>query len=152
MPYDGVLNDIRACIEGTPPARLPVFALGLEFDMTWSGLNCAQGRNDGEAAAKATIRALNHFGYDWAMVFPDDYVEFEPLGLDMVDDPDHPAMVANYLPMTSDRLRQFKMPDPDRDMRLPIHLDTIRRIRDAVGKTACVTGRIAAPFSALGLI
>jgi uroporphyrinogen decarboxylase len=85
-------------------------------------------------------------------VFPDDYVEFEPLGLAMRNDPDHPAMAAAYLPMTRAVLRGFRLPDPARDMRLPIHLEMIRRVRAALGDTACVTGRIAAPFSALGLI
>jgi hypothetical protein len=37
-------------------------------------------------------------------------------------------------------------------MRLPIHLEMIRRVRAALNDTVCVTGRIAAPFSALGLI
>jgi uroporphyrinogen decarboxylase len=101
---------------------------------------------------EATVRAIKHFDYDWAMVFPDDYIEFEPLGLDMHDDPNGPAMVASYLPMTRGTLRGFRLPDPARDMRLPIHLEMIRRVRAAVGDTACVTGRIAAPFSALGLI
>jgi uroporphyrinogen decarboxylase len=105
-----------------------------------------------DKVVEATIRAVKHFDYDWAMVFPDDYIEFEPLGLDMHDDPDHPAMVASYLPMTRDTLRRFRLPDPARDMRLPLHLEMIRRVRAAVGDTACVTGRIAAPFSALGLI
>jgi len=35
---------------------------------------------------------------------------------------------------------------------LPIHLEMIRRVRAALGDTVCVTGRIAVPFSALGLI
>ena len=33
MAYSNVLQDIRACIELRPPSRMPVFALGLEFDM-----------------------------------------------------------------------------------------------------------------------
>ncbi len=152
MAYPTVLQDIRACIELRQPARMPVFALGIEFDMAWNGLTHHQNRTDVDKVVEATIRAVKHFDYDWAMVFPDDYIEFEPLGLDMHDDPDHPAMVASYLPMTRDTLRRFRLPDPARDMRLPLHLEMIRRVRAAVGDTACVTGRIAAPFSALGLI
>jgi uroporphyrinogen decarboxylase len=152
MAYSGVLNDIRACIELRPPARHPVFALGEEFDMLWSGHTYHEYRTDVEKAVQGILRAVKHFDYDWAVIFPDDYVEFEPLGLAMHDDPEHPAMVAAYLPMTRAALRGFKLPDPARDMRLPIHLEMIRQVRAAVGDTACVTGRIAAPFSALGLI
>jgi len=152
MAYQGVLDDVRSCIAGAKPSRVPAFALGLEFDMAWNGLTCEQSRTDVDRMVATIVRSVEHFGYDWAMVFPDDYIEFEPLGLDMIDDPDHPAMVASYLPMTRESLRRFKLPDPDRDMRLPIHLEMIRRVRAALGDTVCVTGRIAAPFSSLGLI
>jgi uroporphyrinogen decarboxylase len=152
MAYQGVLDDMRACIAGRVPQRLPVFALGEEFDMVWHGHTHQQNRTDVERAVDGVVRAVAHFDYDWAMVFPDDYIEFEPLGLRMYADPDHPAMVAAYLEMTRETLRRFRLPDPNREMRLPIHLEMIRRVRAQLGDTACVTGRIAAPFSALGLI
>jgi len=152
MAYAGVLDDIAACIALCPPARMPVFALGLEFDMLWSGLTHRDNRTNVAAVANGIVPAVEHFDYHWAFVFPDDYLEFEPLGLAMRDDPDHPAMVASYLPMTRQTLGRFKLPDATRDMRLPIHLEMIRRVRAALNDTACVTGRIAAPFSALGLI
>jgi len=152
MAYPNVMQDIRACIELRSPVRLPVFALGLEFDMMWNGCTYHQYRTDVDAAVHGIVRAVKHFDYDWAMVFPDDYIEFEPLGLEMHNDPDHPAMVASYLSMTAETLRGFKLPEPSLDMRLPIHLEMIRRVRAAIGDNVCVTGRIAAPFSALGLI
>ncbi|MCK5801927.1 MAG: hypothetical protein KAI66_03805 [Lentisphaeria bacterium] len=152
MAYQDVMDDIRACVEGRRPTRLPVFALGLELDMLWQGRTCHESRMDVEKSVTGILHAVDHFDYDWAMVFPDDYIEFEPLGLDMIDDPEHPAMVASYLPMTRDTLAGFRLPDPARDMRLPIHLEMLRGVRDGVGDTACVTGRIAAPFSTLGLI
>ncbi|MBT7056387.1 MAG: hypothetical protein HN976_14955, partial [Lentisphaerae bacterium] len=80
------------------------------------------------------------------------YIEFEPLGLDMSDDPLHPTMPLAYLPMERDTLNSFNIPDPDRDMRLPIHLQMIRQTKAALGDSCCVMGRVAAPFSALGLI
>lgn len=152
MAYPGVLDDIRACIGLRRPTRLPLFALSGEFDMAWSGLTCRQSRLDVPAAVAGTVRAVQHFDYDWALVFPDDYIEFEPLGLSMVDDPGLPAMVSSYLPMTPETLGRFRLPDPALDMRLPIHLEMIHRVREVLGDTVCVTGRIAAPFSALGLI
>jgi len=152
MAYRGVLDDIRACIESRRPARLPLFALSGEFDLAWNRLTCRQSRTDVDAAVAGIVRAVRHFDYDWALVFPDDYIELEPLGLAMVDDPELPAMVSSYLPMTPENLRRFGLPDPARDMRLPIHLEMIRRVRAALGEAVCVTGRIAAPFSALGLI
>jgi len=152
MAYKGVVDDFRACCELRRPARVPVFALGLEFDMAQAGLTNQECRWDVDKAVRAIVEMVRRFDYDWAMVFPDDYIEFEPLGLRMRDDPHHPAMVAEYLPMTAETLRRFRLPDPGKDMRLPVHLEMIRRVKEALGDSVCVVGRIAAPFSALGLI
>jgi len=152
MAYSGVVEDFRACCEGRQPSRVPVFALGLEFDMTQSGLRNADSRTDVEKTLQGMSDCVARFDYDLVEVFPDDYIEFEPLGLTMRDDPNHPAMVAEYLPMTAETLQGFTLPDPTKDMRLPIHLEMIRRAKATFGDTVCVMGRIAAPFSTLGLI
>lgn len=152
MAYEGALADFVACVEGKVPPRLPVFALGLEFDLSMGGLTCEESRNDVDKTVQATVAAVQRFGYDWAMVFPDDYVEFEPLGLKMHDDPGTPAMPTEYLPMDRETLCRFRIPDPDREMRLPIHLEMIRKVKERLGESAVVVGRIAAPFSALALV
>ena len=152
MAYAGVLNDLRACIELRQPERMPAFALGLEFDLVQAGLNNAEGRTDVDKVVRATLEAIRRFGYDWAVVFPDDYVEFEPLGLEMNDAANTPAIPNTYLPMDRETLRTFRLPDPQEDMRMPIHLEMIRQLKTKLGDTACVVGRIAAPFSTLALV
>ena len=152
MAYPGVTNDLRACIDLRPPGRLPVFALGLELDMQAAGLNHEEQRTDVPKAVGAIVDAVRRFDYDWGMVFPDDYIEFEPLGLKMYHPPDGPAMAAEYLPLTRQTLRNLRVPDANREMRLPIHLEMIRRLKAALGDTVCLAGRIAAPFSAAALV
>lgn len=61
MAYQGVLNDIRACIELRRPARLPAFALGEEFDMLWHGHTNHENRTDVEKAVTGIVRAVDHF-------------------------------------------------------------------------------------------
>jgi len=152
MAFHGAVAAFAACARGQTPERIPVFALGLEFDMRAEGVTCAEARTDVDRTAHATVAAVERFDYDWAMVFPDDYVEFEPLGLAMRHDPDTPAMPEQYLPMNGETLRGFRIPDAGKDMRLPIHLETIRRLKANLGDTVCVAGRIAAPFSSLALV
>ncbi len=152
MAYKGVVEDFRACIELRAPRRTPVFALGLELDMRVSGLNHEEQRTDVGKAVRGIVDAVRRFDYDWGMVFPDDYIEFEPLGLKMRLPPDGPAMAAEYLPLTRETLRKFRIPDARKEMRLPLHLEMIRRVKAALGDTVCITGRIAAPFSAPALI
>ena len=152
MAYTGVKQDFIACCEGRTPSRMPVVALGLEFHHGQAGLNNRETRLDIEKMVACHVRAVRDFDEDWAIIFPDDYIEFEPLGLRMSDMEDHPAMPVEYLPFTRETLNSFRLPDPHKDMRLPIHLEMIRRVKAELGDTVLVMGRIAAPYSTLALI
>ena len=152
MAYAGAVDDFRKCCELQTPSRMPLFALGLEFDMRMSGVTQREARLDVEKAVSGLVETIRRSDYDWAMVFPDDYIEFEPLGLQMSDDETRPTMPTQYLPMDRETLGCFRIPDANKDMRLPIHLEMIRCVKQALGDTVCVVGRIAAPFSSLGLI
>lgn len=152
MAYSGVLNDFKACVEMRKPSRMPVLALGLRFDTRLAGLSHRDARNDVDGVLRAQTAAIGRFDYDWVVVFPDDYIEFEPLGLTMRDDENLPAMPAEYLPMHKDTIKTLRIPNAAAEMRLPIHLEMIRRAKQAFGDTVCVCGRIAAPFSALSLV
>ena len=152
MAYPGVVADFRACCELRPPQRLPVFALGLEFSAEAVGLTCAESRTDVGKMVRCQVESVRRFDFDLVEVFPDDYIEFEPLGLRMSTDPERPTMPLEYLPMEAAVLRRFRLPDPQREMRLPVHLEMLRQCKAALGDRACVLGRIAAPFSALGLV
>ena len=152
MAYPGVVDDFRKCCELQTPSRMPIFALGLEFDMHVSGVTQREARLDIDKTVQGLVDTIHRSDYDWAMVFPDDYIEFEPLGLEMSDDEDRPTMPTQYLPMNRDTLNRFRIPNASKEMRLPIHLEMIRRVKEELGDTVCVVGRIAAPFSTLGLI
>ena len=152
MAYPGVVEDVRICCAGGRPGRLPVFALGLEFDMEQGGVTCRENRLDVEKTVMCKAAAVRRCDYDLAEIFPDDYIEFEPLDLTMMDEPDQPAMPAAYLPLCPDSLRRFSLPNPDRDGRMPVHLEMLRQLKRELGDTVCVMGRIAAPFSVLGLL
>jgi len=152
MAYQGVGRDFAACVKGRRPPRMPVFALGLEFDLHVGGVTCAESRTNVDKTVRCIVQAIDRFGYDWAMVFPDDYVEFEPLGLSMRHEEDTPAMPERYLPMDRATLSRFRLPDPANDLRLPVHLEMLRSVRERLGDTVLVVGRIAAPFSSLALV
>lgn len=152
MAYAGVKEDFIACCEGRTPSRMPVVSLGLEFHHGQAGITNRETRLDIEKMVACQVRAVRDYDEDWAIVFPDDYIEFEPLGLQMSDMEDHPTMPLEYLPFTRETLNGFRLPDPQKDMRLPIHLEMIRRVKAELGDTVLVVGRIAAPYSTLALI
>jgi uroporphyrinogen-III decarboxylase len=98
------------------------------------------------------VEGVRKYGEDWAVVFPDDYVEFEPLGMRMRDDEDRPTMPVSYLPFTRETLCRLRIPDAAKEMRLPLHLEMLRRLKGQLGDGVLVMGRIAAPFTALALV
>jgi uroporphyrinogen decarboxylase len=152
MAYANVRDDFLACTAGKTPARMPVFSLSWEFHQLQAGVTERQARLDVAKTVACQVEGVRKYDEDWAVIFPDDYIEFEPLGLPMRDDEDHPTMPTAYLPFRRETLRRFRIPDAKREMRLPIHLEMIRRLTDQLGDSVLVMGRIAAPFSTLGLI
>lgn len=152
MAYEGVLEDIKTCVRLATPVRMPVLALTFEFDLRMAGLAWGDSRSNLEKVVQCQVEAVRKFDYDWVMVFPDDYVEFEPLGLKMRDDDHSPAIPIEYLPMGVETLKRFRSPDIHSALRIPMHLEWIRRIKQTLGDTVCVMGRIACPFSAAALV
>jgi uroporphyrinogen decarboxylase len=152
MAYRQVRDDFLACSEGRIPSRMPVFSFSSEFHQRQAGVTDRQARLDVAKAVACQVEGVRKYDEDWAIVFPDDYVEFEPLGMSMRDDEHHPTMPVAYLPLTRETLRRFRIPDASREMRLPIHLEMIRRLKAQVGDRVLVMGRIAAPFTAVGLV
>jgi len=131
---------------------MPVFCLGLEFHLRQAGVTDREARLDVEKMVACQVQAVRAYDEDWAAIFPDDYIEFEPLGLSMRDDEHHPTMPVAYLPFTCETLHRFRIPNPHQEMRLPIHLEMLRRLKEQLGESVLVMGRIAAPFSAVGLV
>lgn len=152
MAHRAAKQDFIACCEGRTPSRMPVLSLGLEFHLRAAGVSQREARLDVDRMVGSQVDAVREYDEDWAFIFPDDYVEFEPLGLNMSDYEDHPTMPTEYLPLARATLNGFRIPDPEREMRLPVHLQMLRSLKARLGDSVLVAGRIAAPFSALALV
>ncbi len=55
-------------------------------------------------------------------------------------------------PATRETLKNLKMPDPNKDGRMPVKLEAIRKIRQHFGNKVCLCGGNAAPFSSTCLL
>ena len=152
MAYSGVMDDIQKCISLQRPSRMPVFATSEEFDVRNAGVIYNDYNRNAELMAKVQIEAIKRFDYDWAWLQVDDCIEFEVLGVGVTGSGDILPATCDYLPATYETLRGLKAPDPHKDGRMPVLLEAIKRIKKEMGDTVCVSGRIAAPFSAVTLI
>ncbi len=146
------IENIRACVELRVPQKLPVFALSQEFDARYCGLTYSEYIQDPETIIKAQLLAIERFGWDWSWLHLDDTLEFEPLGVGVAAGENVVPATANYLPFTKKTLSALKVPNPKTAARMPLLLDSISGIRQTRGDQTCVTGRVAAPFSAVTLI
>lgn len=152
MAYEGVIDDIRACVNLRRPGRIPVFAMSEEFDVRWHGTVYEEYCQNPRKMAECQIAAVEEFDYDWAWLQVDDCIEFEPLGVGTRGSGNILRATCDYLPPEFETLRSLKVPDPYKDGRMPVLLEAIRRIREHFGDRVCVTGRTAAPFSSVGLL
>lgn len=152
MAYKGVNDDVRKCIKLQKPSRVPVFALSEEFDVRMAGEVYSDYNSDSKIMAKCQIEAIKKFDYDWAWLQVDDCIEFEVLGVGVKGEGNILPATCKYLPATYETLKNLKMPDPKKAGRMSVLLDAIKRIKDELGDTVCVTGRTAAPFSSVTLL
>ncbi len=147
-----LFDDINAVLDLEVPQRLPVFCLSQEFDARFGGRTYHDYIQSPESIVETQLTSLEQFGWDWVWLHLDDTLEFEPLGVGVAEGG------ANVVPCTADyrdfdreTLRSLEVPDP-RSARMPLLLDAATGLREALGDTKCITGRVAAPFSAVTLI
>ena len=153
MAYQGVIEDFRSIRELKIPRRVPCVACSEEFDVRWHGTyTYEEFCQDGDKMFEVVKASIEEFDYDWAWLQIDDCFEFEPAGVGCKGDGNILRATTSYLPATSESVRALPTMDPERDGRMPEKLKAIRRLRQHFGNTVLITGSIAAPFSACGLM
>ena len=152
MAYPGVVDDLRTCARLGVPSRVPVFALGEEFDVEMYGVDYRDYILSAEKMVECQVQAVEQFDYDWILLHPDDYIEFEPLGVETIGSERIPPAAIATLTASEEVLRSLKLPDPARAGRMPVHLEGISGIKSAFGEDLCVAGRVAAPFTSVALL
>lgn len=152
MAYAGVIEDIRRCIALEEPRQVPIFACSEEFDVRMAGEVYDHYNRDASVMARVQSEAIRRFDYDWAWLQVDDCIEFEVLGVGVKGEGNILPATYDYLPASAETVGRLRLPNPQRDGRMPVLLEAIRRLKDEFGDTVCVCGRTAAPFSSVTLL
>ncbi len=153
MAYQGVMDDIRACVALKKPRRIPVLPMSEEFDVKWYGKYTYEEMiQSADKLVEVWSAAVREFDYDWAWLQIDDCIEFEVLGVGCVGEGNILRATHDYLPATRETLKSLDLPDHARAGRMPIKLEALRRLKAEFGDTACVVGSNAAPYSSAGLL
>lgn len=152
MAHPQVLDDVQTCIDLGVPDRVPIFMLGEEFDVEQYDIDYREYIESPEDMIKCWVEAVENFDYDWILLHPDDYIEFEPLGVKTKADAKTPPAPIEQLEADIDVLKSLDIPDADSAGRMPAHLEALRGIRERMGDEILLAGRVAAPFSSVALL
>lgn len=152
MPRPTVMRDLKTCIRrGVPDAPL-IFPIFEELAAHQAGETYHNFSTQAATMAKVWNQAIERWDVDWAGLFVDDLFEYEPLGIEIADGPDHPYAVTKYLPAEKSALDHLRLPNFKQDARLPVLLEAQKRIRDRWADQVVVCKSVAAPFSGLTLL
>ena len=153
MAYPDAMKDIKTCLALEVPSRVPSFPLCISYDCDYFGYTHARWRNDPKVMLELAQRAVKEFDYDVYMLHPDDLIEYEGTGIRIKFEEMLPPAVQTYLPPDEATLSALSIPaDLTTTGRMAAHLEGLSAIKEALGESICLAGRIAAPFTALTLI
>ncbi len=152
MAYATVLQDVQTCVDLGVPSRVPIFALGEEFDVEQYGIDYRDYITSPEDMLACWVQAVETYDYDWVLLHPDDYIEFEPLGVETKADERVPPAAISYPEASAEALRALAIPEAGSAGRMPHHLAGLQGLKEALGDEVLLAGRVAAPFSAVGLL
>lgn len=149
------LERVQAVMRGEVPDYLPVIPQSFLFAMSEGGTSIGQVNKNPAAMAKCHLECREKYGYDGCIMDVDDSTLAEACGAKVVYRDDSVAVVKESEPLLTD-LRQvddLKIPDPKKDGRLPLWLETTSRIAEKIGGEAMVMGRAdQGPFNLLCLL
>ncbi len=156
MAYQGVLDDIRVCLKGGHPQRLPVLAMSQVFDAVQAGYTFEDLEADKTKLIDSAVRGIEEFDWDWGWAPIGDSATFEPLGFDygprQGGKGNNPYIVTSHLPATRETLRGMRLIDPETEGRMHYHLEAIQSLKQRFKDTVCTIGWVVGPLQCAGYL
>ncbi len=141
---------VLAALAGQPHPRVPVAQHNFTFCARQAGVTLERFRRDPHLAARIMADAAEKYGYDAIILDFDTSTLAEALGARLVFPEDAPASVAAPALAELEDFHNLRLPDPERDGRMPLWLETTRELRRLVGGEKAIMGRAdQGPFGLL---
>lgn len=140
---------IESLLEGKPVDRTPFCPAVYEHKAALIGVSPSDMARDVDLFEKALIREVEIYDPDMLVVGCDVYnVEAEAAGCGVFypDSNEVPRVVGRVLSVGGD-ISGVRLPEPEKDGRMPLHLEVGRRVQEHFGKDRIVRGALSAPFS-----
>jgi len=128
--------------------RVPVVPFVITFAAKYAGFRFIDYAKDSSVLARAQTAMARRFKIDAVYVDSDPIIEIEAMGAEIRYPEDESPMASKPAVRTSDDIRSLKVPDPEKDGRLPVWLDAIKTLKEEVGHEFAVFASLNAPFQA----
>lgn len=147
------LQRVQAVLNGRVPDRVPVCLHNFLLAAREADISLNEYLTDPGATARAHLHALEIYGHDCILLDLDTTLLAEAMGAARDSTPDEPGHIAAPAIDSLDDVDQLRPVDPQRDGRLPVLLQAIRILCEAVGDKVAIRGNCdQSAFSLAGLL
>jgi len=141
------LERAQAYNQGKAIDRLPCVPIVGNTAARVIGAKVCELRKNGTLLAKAHIASYKLFGYDNIRIFTDLYTLAEAMGASLAIPENETAYLRAPALKDESEIDSLVPVDPGKDSCLPLFLEAIKYVLDAVGSEVPVTGAITCPFT-----
>jgi len=149
-PYERVL----AAINLEEPDKVPVVPQITYTTARLLGIKFSEAMRNAKALANALIAGYTGFGYDGVYVGWESSFNLlaEAIGCKLREYDDSLPSVSEPLIKDESDLSRMKVPNPQTDGRLPIHLEALKIVNEQIGREAAIFSYIPGPLTLAGIL
>lgn len=143
----GSLERVMCYLKGEKPKRVACFPLILNHAARVHGVSVGTYNRNGKAMGKSHVAAFRRYGNDLVLIFSTTSTLAESMGTKMnFFDEDAPQIAESFIKQHSD-LSKVKVPDFNKDGRLPVYMEATEIAVKEVGSEVCVSTVFGGPFT-----
>lgn len=138
---------MEAAVSGQKLDRIPCAPILGEYPAVLTVMNIREYLHSASLMAEAHVHSFHLLGYDAVGVGPDYLGLAEAMGSTLHYTADDRPFLKEPVLSRASFLTRIKPAEPERDGRLPVYLEALERIRDAVGNEVKVGSGTGGPFT-----
>ncbi len=143
----GSLERVMCYLKGEKPKRVACFPLILNHAARVHGISVGTYNRNGKAMGQSHVSAFRRYGNDLILIFSTTSTLAESMGTKMnFFEEDAPQIAESFIKQHSD-LSKVKVPDFNKDGRLPVYMEATEVAVKEVGSEVCVSTVFGGPFT-----
>jgi len=128
--------------------RVPVIPFIITFAAKYGGFRFLKYATDPNVLAECQIAVAKRFKIDAVYVDSDPIVEIEAMGAPIRYPEDESPSALEPIVKSMNDVRSLRLPDPEKDGRLPVWINAVKILKEKVGSDFAVFANINGPFLA----